>query len=412
MAVIADLESVERPTAREPATIRPLLAVSVVLALGLIAGADLPWLLRALGVMAMSTVGLLMLRQGGDDPVVAPITGPTPRPLAAPVLRQSAYSTAAPAGDGAAADGTPQDLRTAMSLFSSVIVEQVDTSVAAVVEENRQMREMAEEMATAASQANEQFKRSMEGAATAEGCIERLKQVGDGLTGSIRLIGTEVESTVRMVKDVNARAETTRHCVDTMVGLAQEVQATVGLIDDIARQIRMLALNATIEAARAGEAGKGFAVVANEVKQLAHQTAEATQTINARIASMRETTGASVDALRELVATIAVADDASQRIAVAVGEQQTLAHDVSGSLTQMQDAVFSLSREIREAAQIAANSGMLSELVLETASEVDRHMLDLRDRLKQVGAGMVAGSYDGFSPDGAGPSASQGRSDP
>lgn len=290
------------------------------------------------------------------------------------------------------ATGTAHDLHTAMGLFGSVIVEQVETSVAAVVQENRQMREMAEEMASASQQANDQFDKSMAGATSAEQCIERLGTVGEGLASAIGVIGHEVESTVRVVKEATEQAASTRQCVDSMAALAQEVSEMVGMISDIARQTRMLALNATIEAARAGESGKGFAVVAAEVKQLAIQTASATETISGRISSMREITEASVDALHDLVGTIATVDTASNRIATAVRDQEVLAREVSGSLGQMHDAVFSLSREIREAAQIAANSGMLSELVLETANEVDGHMVDLRDRLQKVGSGMIGDS--------------------
>ncbi|HEY0836972.1 MAG TPA: methyl-accepting chemotaxis protein [Azospirillum sp.] len=386
MAVTADFDMTDHPTARPRHARRVLLVALGVLCLGVLAGADIHWLARSLGAMAAASLGALALHRSMDAPV------PAPRGReATPPIADTAADAPGPAG-------TPQDLRTAMSLFSSVIVEQVETSVAAVVQENSQMRDMASEMATAANQANDQFKRSMAGAAAAEDCIERLGRVGEGLTGAIGVIAAEVEGTVRVVRNATERADTTRQCVDTMSALAQDVAATIGLIGDIARQTRMLALNATIEAARAGEMGKGFAVVADEVKQLAHQTAQATQTINGRIASMRETTDASVDALRELVATITKADEASQRIAFAVREQEVLARDVSGSLGQMHDAVFSLSREIREAAQIAANSGMLSELVLDTANEVDTHMNDLRDRLQQVGSGMAADAFSHIIP--------------
>ncbi|MDO9712964.1 methyl-accepting chemotaxis protein [Paracraurococcus lichenis] len=288
--------------------------------------------------------------------------------------------------------GTANDLHTAMELFGSAIIDQVDTSIAAVVEENRQMREMAAEMAGAAQQANDQFKQSMMQASDAEQSIERLRTIGDGLSGAVGVIDREVEGTVRVIKEAMHQAGSTRQCVDTMANLAQEVADTVGLISDIASQIRMLALNAAIEAAKANEAGKGFAVVAAEVKQLAAQTASATEVIGGRIASMRQTTNVSVVALRDLLDTITTVDTASGRITAALQEQQALTREVSGSLGDMHGAVFSLSREIREAAQIAANSGMLAEMVLDTASQVDGHMVGLRGRLQQIGDGMTGGA--------------------
>jgi methyl-accepting chemotaxis protein len=173
-----------------------------------------------------------------------------------------------------------------------------------------------------------------------------------------------------------------------MAGLSSAVSDVVKLIDGIARQTRMLALNATIEATRAGDAGRGFAVVASEVKQLAHMTAEATQSIGQKISEMSGMVTQSVAALHALVATIESVDSASGAIGDAIGEQERLAAQVSTSLQNMRDAVFSLSREIREAAQIAANSGMLSDLVLETANSVDGLMTGLKDRLQGIAVSM------------------------
>jgi methyl-accepting chemotaxis protein len=173
-----------------------------------------------------------------------------------------------------------------------------------------------------------------------------------------------------------------------MATLSLAVTGVVKMIDDIARQTRMLALNAAIEAARAGDAGRGFGVVANEVKELAHQTAEATQAIGEKIAQMTEKVGESVKSLQALVRTIASVDAVSASIGRAATEQEALGGQVSSSLKDVGGAVFTLSREIREAAQIAANSGMLSELVLETANSVDGLVTGLKEKLIDIGTGM------------------------
>jgi methyl-accepting chemotaxis protein len=130
-------------------------------------------------------------------------------------------------------------------------------------------------------------------------------------------------------------------------------------------------------------------VVADEVKQLARQTAEATQTIGAKIGEMSAMVVSSVASLQALVSTIESVDGASGSIGQAIAKQESISASVTSSLSQMRDAVFTLSREIREAAQIAANSGMLSDLVLETANSVDSLMTGLPGKLRHIGEGVT-----------------------
>jgi methyl-accepting chemotaxis protein len=315
----------------------------------------------------------------------------TARPLAAAENRappaEAAPEPVVTALDAAAA-GTARDLQTAMALFGSTIVDQVDTSVSTVLRENAQMREMASEMASASTQAKEQFQLSMSRAVEAEHGIEQLNSFSADLGGSIQVIGSAVKNSLDIVKGATAQAAATRGCVETMATLSGAVTEVVTLISDIARQIRMLSLNATIEAARAGEAGLGFAVVAAEVKQLAQATARATRSIDEKISQMAGTVAASVTALQVLVDMVESIDAASSEIGRAITDQESLAVKVSSSLEQMRGAVFTLSREIREAAQIAANSGMLSDLVLETAHSVDSLMQGLKGTLRDIGTGM------------------------
>jgi methyl-accepting chemotaxis protein len=352
---------------------------------------ETPTLVRMLGA-AVSGISLLTAISSYR---AATIEVDPPR-LPAPAIEATAKETTAndtgPGTQSTVLDGvhpgTTQDVQTAMQLFGSAIIDQVDTSVGTVLAENHQMREMASEMATASTQAKDQFKGAMSRAVEAEGGIEQLNAFGSELSGSIRFVGSEVKRSIAIVRDASTQAEITRGCVETMAALSRTVSDVTKMIDAIARQTRMLALNANIEAARAGEAGRGFAVVANEVKQLAHQTADATNTIGQKIAEMNGMVAESVGSLQALVGTIASVDAVSGSIGQAIVEQESLAARVSSNLETMRDAVFSLSREIREAAQIASNSGMLSEIVLETANSVDGHMSALKKKLEDIGAGM------------------------
>ncbi len=293
---------------------------------------------------------------------------------------------------------TSLERQAAMRLIGSAIVEKVNTSVSTVMHENHQMREMASEMATASAQAKEQFKKSTAFATETEAGVEQLHACSSELSGSIQLIAVEIERSTAIVKDATMQAATTRDCISTMATLSAAVSDVTKIIDSIAGQTRMLALNATIEAARAGEAGRGFAVVASEVKELAHRTAEATQLIGQKIAQMTGVVTQSVEVLQTLVNTVTSVDAASQSIAHIVINQQSLSGRVSTSLESLRGGVVTLSREIREAAQIAANSEMLSEMVLETANVVDGHMTGLMGGLADIDTILERTAAEAISP--------------
>jgi len=244
-------------------------------------------------------------------------------------------------------------------------------------------------MATAASQAKEQFKEAMARADDADGGITQLNAFNVDLNQSIQVIGAEAKRSTSIVGEATTRTATTRGCVETMASLSTAVSNTVQMIDDIARQSRMLAINASIEAARAGEGGKGFAVVAREMTTLANQTAEATKVIGLNISQMTQTVTESVESLQALVATIGSVDAASASIGNAIAEQESLVERVATGLENLGDAVSTLTREIRESAQIAANSGMMADLVLETANSVDGLMNGLKAKLDDIGAAMA-----------------------
>ena len=341
---------------------------------------DTPALVRLIGglVIALSSLGFAAGRRdlNRERPAGDPVA------MAPPVV--SGGSTVAAAVSG----GTGHDPHGSMRLFDSSIVAQVDTAVSTVLNENHEMREMANEMAVASEQGKGHFKNAMLRSVDAEGGIGQLNALGSELSGSIEVIAAEVKHSIAIVQEATTQAATTRGCVENMAMLSGGVSEMVKMIDTIARQTRMLALNATIEAARAGDAGKGFAVVASEVKQLAHQTAEATRAIGGKIAEMTGMVSESVEALQALVGTIASVDAASASIGRAVTDQESIGDRVSTSLGSMGEAVSTLAHEVREAAQIAANSGMLSQLVLETANSVDDLMSGLKGKLAQIGTGI------------------------
>ncbi len=298
-----------------------------------------------------------------------------------------------------ATTATEMDRQTAMQLFGSAITDQVETSVVTVLSQNLQMREMAAEMAVGSSHSTAQFKLASERTSATEQGMEELEVFSMELEVSIGVIEAAVKTSTNTVKFAIDQAAVTRNCVEAMATVAKAVTQAVASIEQISWQTRLLSLNALIEAARAGPAGKGFAVVANEVRSLAGQTETATKLIEGSIGEMSGMVAKSVEALHALVGRIDGVEASNSSIALAIIDQESLMSRVSTSSKTMHLSVSMLAREIREAAQLASNSGVLSEIVVETADSVDALMADLKAKLAEIGTGLHPMAAGGEAPD-------------
>ena len=138
---------------------------------------------------------------------------------------------------------------------------------------------------------------------------------------------------------------------------AQEIGQVTETITNISAQTNLLALNATIEAARAGTAGKGFAVVANEIKELARQTAEATEDIKARIAGIQDSTGTAISDIGQITTVIKDVGGIVASIAAAIEEQATVTKDVAGNIAQASTGVRDANQHVNQTAEFYFDRG-------------------------------------------------------
>ncbi len=148
------------------------------------------------------------------------------------------------------------------------------------------------------------------------------------------------------------KAETTSINVNKLGEAAYEISKVTEVITAISEQTNLLALNATIEAARAGEAGKGFAVVANEIKELAKQTAAATQEIRGKIEGIQSTTDITVKEIADITAIISEIDETVSGIATAVEEQTATTQEISSNINQASQGIQEINENVAQSTTV------------------------------------------------------------
>jgi len=215
----------------------------------------------------------------------------------------------------------------------------VATSSEELMAVSHQMAGNAEETATQAnvvSAASEQVSKNVSSVASAS----------EQMQASIREIAKHANESARVAKNAVNVAHSTNETVRKLGESSQEIGNVIKVITSIAQQTNLLALNATIEAARAGEAGKGFAVVANEVKELAKQTAKATEESGRKIEAIQGDTKGAVTAIEEIGSIINQINDISNSIASAVEEQTVTTSEIGRSVAEAAKGVGDIAKNI------------------------------------------------------------------
>ena len=190
----------------------------------------------------------------------------------------------------------------------------------------------------------------MEGAS---GNLTTVAAATEEMTATIGEIAGNSEKARRITEEARMQAESASALMRDLGVAAQEIGKVTETITSISAQTNLLALNATIEAARAGAAGKGFAVVANEIKELAQQTAAATEDIKAKISGIQASTGGTIADIERISQVIRDVSEIVTTIATAIEEQSTVTRDIAGSIAGASAGVNEVSEHIGQTATVS-----------------------------------------------------------
>ncbi|MFH6783204.1 MULTISPECIES: methyl-accepting chemotaxis protein [Methylobacterium] len=262
--------------------------------------------------------------------------------------------------------------RAGMRQMADAFEQAVGGIVGMVSASATELQATAQTMTATATQTAAQSTAVAAAAEEASSNVGTVAAAAEELGNSVQEIGRQVDGSARLAQAAVAEAGQTAHQVHALTEATTRIGGVVGLISSIAAQTNLLALNATIEAARAGVAGRGFAVVAAEVKELAGQTAKATEEITTQIAAIQASTGQAAGAISHITARIEEIASVATSIAAAVEEQGAATREIVRNVSQAAAGTGEVTGNITGVAGAAEETGAAASQVLTSASELSR----------------------------------------
>ncbi len=242
------------------------------------------------------------------------------------------------------------------ALRQATLVDGIVDNTHALAGASEELTSVSQQMSAAAEETTAQANLVSAAAEQVSGNTKLVSSSVENLLESIHEIAHSAQDAAAVARQSVEMAAATSGTMDELGRSSSQIGQVVKVITSIAEQTNLLALNATIEAARAGDMGKGFAVVANEVKELARETAKATEDIGAKIEAMQSDTKRAVTAIGEITAVIEKIDLLQTKIATAVEEQSVTTNEISRNIGEATTGSTEIAQNIVQVAQAAQST--------------------------------------------------------
>ncbi len=274
-----------------------------------------------------------------------------------------------------------EERREAMQQMADTFENSVGDVIQVVTSAATELQASSGQMAATATQTSSQATTVASASEEAATNVQTVAAATEQLSGSISEIASQVARSTQIADQAVTEARSTSDAVERLSDNVGQIGEVVDLINDIAEQTNLLALNATIEAARAGDAGKGFAVVASEVKNLASQTAKATDEIARQIGDVQSGTQSAKTAIESISGVIEQISETSSSIASAVEEQTAATGEIARNVEQASVGTSEVSSSIAKVEQAAGETGSAANQIKDSAHDLSRQSEILREEV-------------------------------